>query len=370
MMRRILRWVFVLCGLVGLGVMAALPAAGQCSVRADWAVYTVARGDTLYSIARRFQTTATTLAQANCLANPNRIFVGQQLRVTPALTPTPTVAPDGSRVPEWPGGSFFVGSTYQQFENGFMTWRGDTGAIWVFFNDARVISYPLYVYGGLSGGARYMGVTIPPGRNLPTNGFKTVWDNFRNVREALGWAMGGEQGYDMLLTVPLFGQSHFTLMLPDGDALQITRDGRWSPAGGIPVPSLTPTLAPRQRTTGATFQSFENGFMAWRADNGEIRVFVGVEQGELSVYPAAQYGALPAGLGYPESGFGKVWNGIPGVRERMGGPMSSEHGYNMILAAFDAGGGLTSFSLPDGRFLTQRAGANWEITSGPVLPPA
>jgi hypothetical protein len=39
----------------------------------------------------------------------------------------------------------------------------------------------------------------------------------------------------------------------------------------------------------------------------------------------------------------------------------------MILVAFDASGRLTSFSLPDGRFLTQRSGASWLITPDGVL---
>jgi LysM repeat protein len=44
-------------------------------------VYTVVRGDTLGSIARRFGTTFTAIAQLNSLADPNLIFVGQQLRI-------------------------------------------------------------------------------------------------------------------------------------------------------------------------------------------------------------------------------------------------------------------------------------------------
>ncbi|WP_288658924.1 LysM peptidoglycan-binding domain-containing protein [uncultured Limosilactobacillus sp.] len=43
--------------------------------------YTVQRGDTLSGIANKFNTTYTSLAQINHLTNPNRIYVGQNLRL-------------------------------------------------------------------------------------------------------------------------------------------------------------------------------------------------------------------------------------------------------------------------------------------------
>ncbi len=48
--------------------------------------YTVVRGDTLSSIARRYGTTFTAIAQANNLSDPNRIFVGQVLTISGATT--------------------------------------------------------------------------------------------------------------------------------------------------------------------------------------------------------------------------------------------------------------------------------------------
>jgi putative chitinase len=49
--------------------------------------YTVQYGDTLASIARRFNTTVSAIAQANGIANPNLIYAGQVL-VIPPYTPT------------------------------------------------------------------------------------------------------------------------------------------------------------------------------------------------------------------------------------------------------------------------------------------
>lgn len=52
--------------------------------------YVVQRGDTLYSIARRFGTTVQELARLNGIQNPNAIYVGQQLIISAPATATPT----------------------------------------------------------------------------------------------------------------------------------------------------------------------------------------------------------------------------------------------------------------------------------------
>jgi hypothetical protein len=73
-----------------------------CVVRADWFIYVVQPGDQLSRIASRVGISLADLAYANCIANADQIFVGQQLRVprqpivtftptriSPTLTPTP-----------------------------------------------------------------------------------------------------------------------------------------------------------------------------------------------------------------------------------------------------------------------------------------
>lgn len=72
----------------------------------DICVHIVQRGDTLSSLARRFCTTVSAIAQVNGISNPNLIFVGQRLiipatctsscpQVCPTVCPTlcPTVCP-------------------------------------------------------------------------------------------------------------------------------------------------------------------------------------------------------------------------------------------------------------------------------------
>ena len=59
--------------------------------------YVVQRGDTLYGIASRFNTTITMLVQLNGIANPNLLYVGQVL-----VVPAPGGAPTSTPVPQQP----------------------------------------------------------------------------------------------------------------------------------------------------------------------------------------------------------------------------------------------------------------------------
>lgn len=74
-------------------VNTPIPVANRpCATRTDWPVYYVVSGDTLADIAQRSASTVNDLATANCLANANNIFVGQQLRV-PRIPATATPYP-------------------------------------------------------------------------------------------------------------------------------------------------------------------------------------------------------------------------------------------------------------------------------------
>jgi LysM repeat protein len=67
--------------LVQLGLTSVVRAEG------DVCTYVVQRGDTLFSISRRFCTTVAAIAQANCICNPNLIFVGQRLVIPAQCVP-------------------------------------------------------------------------------------------------------------------------------------------------------------------------------------------------------------------------------------------------------------------------------------------
>jgi LysM repeat protein len=70
------------------------PRPAGCVVRADWTDnYTVSTGDNISRIAARFGVSASELSEGNCVSNPDRIRIGQNLRVPVLPTPTPTIAP-------------------------------------------------------------------------------------------------------------------------------------------------------------------------------------------------------------------------------------------------------------------------------------
>ena len=54
--------------------------------------YTVKKGDDVYAIARRFGVTPAAIITANDLANPNKIKVGQTLKVPVVGSPSETPA--------------------------------------------------------------------------------------------------------------------------------------------------------------------------------------------------------------------------------------------------------------------------------------
>ena len=70
---------------LALATLAPAPAAAETS-------YTVAYGDTLWSIADSHGTTVSEIARANNIADPNLIYAGQQLTI-PGQAPAPAVPP-------------------------------------------------------------------------------------------------------------------------------------------------------------------------------------------------------------------------------------------------------------------------------------
>jgi hypothetical protein len=80
-----------------------------CSVPADWPVYVIQPGNTLFSIARAVGSTVRELSEANCLEDVDTIFVGYELAV-PRLPERP-VATGIARVPTRTPGLASLGCT-------------------------------------------------------------------------------------------------------------------------------------------------------------------------------------------------------------------------------------------------------------------
>lgn len=70
--------------------------------------YTVKRGDTLTSIATAHNTSPPELAKLNNLADPNKLAIGQKLKVPAGGKPTPATKPPAVKYEPYPGASFFL----------------------------------------------------------------------------------------------------------------------------------------------------------------------------------------------------------------------------------------------------------------------
>lgn len=88
-------WPVLVAMVVLLGGLPPAPAAAAPS--ADQTVYVVRSGDTLGSIAARFGVSVSAIARANNITNPNRIYVGQRLVIpgvsAPPSVPPPRPGP-------------------------------------------------------------------------------------------------------------------------------------------------------------------------------------------------------------------------------------------------------------------------------------
>jgi hypothetical protein len=116
-------------------------------------------------------------------------------------------------------------------------------------------------------------------------------------------------------------------------------------------------------TTNAAYEIFENGFMIWRADTGEIRVFS--KNDVVSFYSQGDYQNLPdnpvtdtppTARISPINGFGRIWGNNQSIRDALGWAMDTEKSYqatfHAIYVASPDGVQSTSgecFNLPDGR---------------------
>lgn len=96
------------------------PVVVNCTPRADWtSLYTVQPGNTLAQIARAAGVSLDEVAQANCIADVNRIASGQQLRVPrpiiiPTATPGATPAPTATSAPQFSSGGWVLTWTIEQ----------------------------------------------------------------------------------------------------------------------------------------------------------------------------------------------------------------------------------------------------------------
>ena len=133
--------------------------------------------------------------------------------------------------------------------------------------------------------------------------------------------------------------------------------------------------------TQAAYQTYQNGFMIWLADSGDIWVFLNAPSGIQPPWlhiPQNYYASLadatgpaPAGLVQPINGFGRVWANYSGVnqteklKDELGWATAGEVSYN---ATWQLIGRVmhvhTCMTMPDGRVAdtySGLAGVFWSV---------
>lgn len=84
----------------------------------------------------------------------------------------------------------------ERFEHGRMFWQQDTDMIHILYDDGIFQIEPdQYVEGGPEDTCPEVG-DAPAGLFKPVRGFNWQWCNTAGVRDALGWALEGEAGYE------------------------------------------------------------------------------------------------------------------------------------------------------------------------------
>lgn len=215
-------------------------------------VHIVQRGETLYSIALRYGVSMWAIARANGIANLNRIYVGQRLvipgTVPPPLPPAPTPAPMPG---PWSGEYFdnvtLAGSAYVTRDDESINFNWGWG---------------------------------PPAGGMPTNSFSVRWTGTFSFAEGTyrfyakvddgvrvhvdgeriinGWRDGGLRTYtaDRALAA-----GDHTIQVEYYDRIQVARVYFWwrQLSGATPTPGPSPTPATTPAPGAGWFGQFYNG---------------------------------------------------------------------------------------------------------------
>ncbi|HOU12714.1 MAG TPA: PA14 domain-containing protein [Anaerolineae bacterium] len=199
-------------------------------------VYIVKVGDTLYSIARQYGTTAWAIAQANGIYNLNYIYVGQRLLIPGAAPVTPTPP--------------------QPQPSGSGAWRGE------YFNVADLSGAPAFVRNDQAVNFHW-GLRSPDTR-LNTDHFSVRWTRTVNFRGGVyrftvttddgarlwvdgalvmeQWRVQPETTYQADLT--LTPGNHFIVIEYFDDTGNATIQFSFVRLGNVPVVTPTPTTTP------------------------------------------------------------------------------------------------------------------------------
>ena len=251
-------------------------------------------------------------------------------------------------------------SAWQSFQTGYMLWRQDEDAVFVFTDEEAWTRFSddwdSQTYTSTRG-------TAPAGMHEPVRGFGYLWATNDEVHADLGWATDAEKGACTLTQA----FDHGTLFAGDtvescfenannlvsetvlgANTIQALDGGSWAFACEVPVHGKLEHLWDYEsfgcpEAAGgilwASWQPFQTGHMIWRENDDAVFVFVSGSSWDRhddnwddQAYTSVR-GTPPTGFQAPVRGFGYLWENSDDIYGDLGWATAEERGF---CAAFQA----------------------------------
>lgn len=262
-------------------------------------------------------------------------------------------------------------SAWQPFQQGYMLWRQDDDAVFVFDDDGAwerfSDDWDSQVYTSTRG-------TAPTGMDTPVRGFGYLWATDDDVYGDLGWATDAEKGLCVLTQAFEEG----TLLAGDpvascfensenlvadtylgSNTVQALEAGTWKPVCETEVHGELDHLwnhadygCPQSAggTLWASWQPFQQGHMIWRENDDAVFVFENGATWERhdddwddQTYTSVR-GTPPEGLQAPVRGFGYLWENEDDIYNGLGWATAGERGFCAFFQQYENGYLLVSDS--------------------------
>ncbi len=117
-------------------------------------------------------------------------------------------------------------AVFQQYEQGFLIWRADTGAVLAFGGEpgGQFMTFPESRYATWPDSAPYF---LPANHLRPINAFGIVWGNVAAVRQMIGLPTGTEQAFTLTVSNGASSDTPLEYTLPTGEIAAVHQQRFW-----------------------------------------------------------------------------------------------------------------------------------------------
>ena len=273
--------------------------------------------------------------------------------------------------PQSSGKTFW--SAWQPFQGGFMNWRQDDDAVFVFTDEGEWNRFSDDWNGQVYTDTRG---TAPESLQTPVRGFGYLWETDDDVHGDLGWATSEEVGFCALIQQFEHGslltgdpvdscfeetQNLVSETLFASATIQALDEGAWEIACEVQVHERLSHLWNHSEfgcpssaggTLWSSWQPFQRGHMIWRQDDDAVFVFV--TAGEWDRFAddwddqalSGTRSTPPEGLQAPVRGFGYLWEADDDVFADVGWATAEERGFCAVFQQYENGFLLLSDPVP------------------------